>query len=310
MKRFSCVFLCLFSAFFLNAQLPSIRLGLLKGISCAPCAYLIENKAKLSVQNMDFQIFDSERAELPKLLRGELDVAFLSPRDAAKVFKATGGSIVMLASVQNGNLFLLTNDENYRSFEDLKGETLVCAENDIEGSAVFKHILSKKEILVGEGENSVKIDFSLPQANIANSLILGKTKYALVREPFASIALSNSSVRRVESIQKAYSGVEGGSSFSVMLLVARSDFKKEKSDLLKRFLDEYRKALLWTTRNPSKAAFLIEKYDFGLSSQLAGKAIPNASLIFRDASAVKSDLEKLYGLLGLEAIGEEFYFNR
>ncbi|WP_294431283.1 ABC transporter substrate-binding protein [uncultured Treponema sp.] len=310
MKRFSCVVLCLFSAYFLSAQLSSIRLGVLKGISCAPCAYLIENKAKLSVQNMNFQIFDSERTELPKLLRGELDVGFLAPKDAAKVFKTTGGSIVMLASVQNGNLFLLTNDENYRSFEDLKGETLICAENDIEETTVFKHILSEKEITIGDDEKSVKIDFSVPQANIANSLILGKTKYALVREPFATIALNTSSVRRVENIQKTYSSVEEGSSFPVLLLVARTDFVKEKSDLLKRFLEEYRKALLWTTKNPSNAAFLIEKHDFGLSSSVAGKSIPNASLTFRESNAVKSDLEKLYGLLGVENPTDEFYFRK
>ena len=77
MKRFFCLALAFFSAFLISAQ-PSIRLGVLKGISCVPCAYLIENKEKLAVQNMEFKVFDSERTELPALLRGELDAGFQS----------------------------------------------------------------------------------------------------------------------------------------------------------------------------------------------------------------------------------------
>ena len=168
------------------------------------------------------------------------------------------------------------------------------SENDFEETAVFKHLLSKKEIPFGEGESSVKLDFSIPAANVANSLILGKIDYALACEPFASIALNNSSsVRRAESVQKLYSSEESGSSFPVMLLVARSDFVKEKADLLRRFLDEYRKSVLWTTRNSSKAALLIEKHGLGLSSSVAVSSLPNASLTFRDTKAAKSDLEKL-----------------
>ena len=293
----------------LNAQVFSIRAGVLKGISCSPCAHLIENRAKLSVQNMDFQIFDSERTELAKLLRGELDVGFLSPKDAAKVYKATGKSIVMLGVAQNGNFYLLTNDENYRSLEDLKGKSVVCSENYFEETAVFKHLLSKKEIPFGEGESSVKLDFSIPAANVANSLILGNTDYALVCEPFASIALNHSSsLRRAESLQKLYSGEEGGSSFPVLLLVARTDFLKEKADLLRKFLEEYRKSVLWTTRNPSKAALLIEKHGLSLSSSTASASIPYAGLAFRETSAAKPDLEKLFTIMGMELPDEEFYF--
>ena len=100
----------------------SIRLGVLKGISCAPCAYLIENKSKLSVQNIDFQLFESEQTELPKLLRGEIDAAFLTPTDAAKVFSKGNEPIIALGVVQNGNAYIITNDETYGALEDLKGK--------------------------------------------------------------------------------------------------------------------------------------------------------------------------------------------
>ena len=46
MKRFFCIVSAFLSFMFLKAQSPSIRLGMLTDISCLPCAYLIENRAK------------------------------------------------------------------------------------------------------------------------------------------------------------------------------------------------------------------------------------------------------------------------
>ena len=298
-------FLCVF------AQSPSLRLGVLKGISCAPSAYLIENKEKLSVQNMAFQIFNSEREELPKLLRGELDVAFLYAKDAAKVFDKSKKGIVFLGVAQNEALYLLTNDETYGSLEDIKGKSIIAPEENSQETRIFKHILNKKNISVGNDDSSVKLDFSLPQAQFANSLISLSQSYALVREPFASVAIFNSSKNlRAENIQKIYAENEEGSNIPLMLLVARADFVKNNRDIIRRFIDVYKNAMQWTNKNPSKAALLIEKHKLGLSAPIAKNAIPYSSLVFREATVAKSDLEKLYTILGSELPSEEFYFSK
>ncbi len=293
----------------------SIRLGVLKGVSCAPCAYLIENKSKLSVQNMAFKVFDSEKTELPAFLRGELDAAFLSPETAAEVFIKGNKSLVCLGTVQNGNFFLLSGDESYGSLEDLKGQKVLCASEN-SGSEILSHLLSKKEIktenLTGSGSrsssNSVQLDFSVPLANIPNSLITKNANYALLTEPYATVTLKNSpEIRRVENLQKLYNESEEWRSIPAMLLVVRADFAREKWDLLRKFMDVYKNAVNWTNRNPGKASLLSETHGIYHSPAVLRDSIPHASLVWRDAKAAKADIEKYLAILGKEIPGEEFY---
>ena len=319
-KRFSCFFLIFSLSIAIWAQ-SSIRLGVLKGISCAPCAYLIENKEKLAVQNMAFQVFDSAQSELPKLLRGEINMGFLAPENAAKVFEKTKGAVVAIGVVQNGNFSLITNEESYGSIEDLRGKT-VLVPNEGSESIVFNYILKKKQISVSNGfssfdENSVFLDFSVPTANIANNLILKKASYAILNEPYATIVMKNSlDCRRAEDFQKIYNEIEEWSSFPALLLVTRADFAKENRDLVKKVVEVYKQAIDWTKKNPAKAALFSEKHKLCINSAVAKNAIPLSALIFREAGAAKGDIEKYLSILIEEKFSsapeklpdEEFYF--
>lgn len=293
----------------------SIRLGVLKGVSCAPCAYLIENKSKLSVQNMAFKVFESEKTELPALLKGELDAGFLTPETAAEVFVKGNKSLVCLGTVQNGNLFLLTGEESYGSIEDLKGQQILCSSEN-SSSKILSHLLSKKEIKTenfsGEaGESSsdsVMLDFSVPLANIPNSLITKNANYALLTEPYATVALKNSSeIRRVENLQKLYNESEERSSFPALLLVVRADFAKEKWELVRKFMDIYKNAVNWTSRNPNRASLLSETHGLYHSTAVLRDSIPRASLVWRDSRTAKPDIEKYLTILGREIPDAEFF---
>lgn len=307
-RKFAWVVFALFCRFFLFAQTPSVRLGVLKGISCSPCAYLIANKEKLSVQNMAFKVFDSEQSELPALLKGEIDMGFLAPEDAAKVFSKGKGALICVGVVQNGSLCLLTSDESYSSLQDLRGKKILAAAEKSD-SVIFKHLLSKKEIPVDEGENPVTLDFSVPPANIANNLITKKSDYAILTEPYATVALKNSKeLRRAENFQKIYNESEEWSSFPAMLLVARADFVKGNRELVRKTGEVYKSAIQWTNRNPSKAAILAEKHNIGLSEGVVKQSVPNAVLIWRDAKAARADIEKYLTILGRKLPDEGFYF--
>ncbi|WP_296319859.1 hypothetical protein [Treponema sp. UBA3813] len=309
LKKIICLFSC-FSLFLpLFAQKASIRLGVLKGISCAPCAYLIENKEKLAVQNISFQIFDSAQAELPKLLRGEIDMGFLTPEDAAKVFTAGKGALLMAGLVQNGGLYLLTNDELYVSLENLQEKNIFISEKDSSKIPLLKSLITKKEGEENGSGESFHFDFSLPLASIANKLIIGEAEYALLSEPFATVALKNSSkLIRAENIQQVYMEKENGNTIPSMILVVRVAFADENHDLVRQFLEVYRSGLQWTNNNHAKAAMLIEKHKLGLSQAVARDSIANASLVFRTAPSAKSDIEKYLTILGRELPAEEFYF--
>ncbi|WP_407425915.1 ABC transporter substrate-binding protein [Treponema sp.] len=293
----------------LYAQSASIRLGVQKGIFCAPCAYLIENKEKLAVQNMSFKILDSEQDTLLKLLRGEIDAGFLSSKTAAKVFNLKNDSITALGVCQNGNIFLITNDSSYKSLQDLKGKKVFAASSYSTEARIFQYILSKENITTDSSEESVNIDFSVPAANIPNKLITNEIQFALLTEPFASVAQLNSSeIRYAENISKIYSESENSPNFPAVLLVCRTEFAGNNRALLQKFITVYKSAVSWVNKNPLKTASLIEKHNLGLSYQTAQKAVQNASLVWRDAGNAKPDFEKFYSIINAEIPDEKFYF--
>lgn len=294
----SCLCFCAFP------QVTSIRLGFLKGISCAPCAQLIENKDKLSVQNMDFQIFDSERNELPELLKGHLDMAFLSLETAAELHKKKPGSIKVVGIAQRQNLFLLTSDKSYKNLEDLQGKTIAGAGEKSPAVRLMKSLAEKKSF-------SVDFDFSIPEAEIANALALGKIQYALLSEPYATVALRSSpELIRAENIQQAWAEANPQDFFTLpaMLLLARADFAKENRSLISKFAGVYKDAIQWTNKNPYKAAILAEKHRLGLKLEVTRQALPMANLAWYDSEASKREIEKYFATFGWQAPSDDFYF--
>ena len=91
-----CAWVCkkgiLFTSLFLLACTvfaAPLKIGILNGPSAVPAAKLIEtNKEGL----WDFQIFSGADTELPKLLKGEIDIGILPPNVAAKVFNTSKGN--------------------------------------------------------------------------------------------------------------------------------------------------------------------------------------------------------------------------
>ncbi len=315
LKKFVFLFLSLLSLFTPQAQRASLRLGVLKGNGCLPCAYLIENKEKLSVQNMAFELFDSAESELPRLLRGQIDACFLAPENAAKAFEKTKAQIVCLAVVQNGTLSLLTNDEAYGSISDLQEKTILCPSSSENETLVFKSLLEKTQALKEKG--FPYLDFSVPTSSIANSLITKKATYAILPEPYATVAVrSSNEVRKAESIQKLYNESNEWFSYPALLLVARSDFVKQNKELVRRFIEAYKNANQWTVKNSAKAALISEKHKITLSSAVTKDSLSSSGLVFKEAGSAKGELEKYLNILIEQKSAsapaflptEEFYF--
>lgn len=317
--RAVCLILLASAASLSAVENQTVRLGILNGPSGIPCAYLIENKDKLSVQNLSFETFASAQTELPKLLKGEIDVGFLPPNVAAKVFTAGNGAVVALGVAGNGNLYLISKDSSYSSLADLKNKTVVCAGQGATPEYIFKYILAANAIPFGEEADSVHLDFSVPNASIAPAVIAGKAEYALVPEPFATVAvMKSSSVRRIENIQSIFSELNGGATFPMTLLVARADFADTNRAVLERLIEEYKLASQWTVKNPEKAGLLVEKHNLGLQRAVAAKSIATASYTWKDASHARPEIESLLRLFlqyAPESVGgtlpsETFYFKR
>ncbi|MCR5723802.1 MAG: ABC transporter substrate-binding protein [Treponema sp.] len=295
-----------------------VRVGVLNGPSGIPAAYLIENAPDLGPAQAVFEVFASAQTELPKLIKGELDIGVLPPNVAAKVFTANNGAVVALGISGTGNLFVMSDDESLASFDGLKGKTVTCAGAGATPEYMVRYLLSKHGISADGAEPQVSLDFSVANADIPALLLTGKIHYALVPEPFASVAeMKNPAIRRALNIQNEYAATGGEAQFPMTLLVANAKFASAHKDIVSRYIEAYRKASEWTVANPNKAGVLVQSHTLGLMAPVAAHAIPAGGYTWIPAAAGRKSIEALLSLflasapasIGGALPADGFYYN-
>ncbi len=301
-----------------ESKKSTIRAGFLNGPTGVPFAYLCENVKDIAGNEVVYEKFATPQMEIPKLLNGELDIGVLPVNLAAKVYNASKGEIVCLGVCGNGNLYLIAYDDNFSSFEDLKGKTLYVAGKGATPEYITRYLLSKKGLAEGEGESCVNLDYSIPTSDLPAAVISRRISYAVLPEPFATVAvMKNPSVKKVLDLQKEYSSVELSESYPLSVLVASSSFAKKNPELCSLFTDEVRQSIDWILHNVNKAGVLVQS-NLGIMAPIASKSIPNSGYLWVDAVEAKDDIESLLSLFlhfDASAIGNElpehkFYFTK
>ena len=305
----------------------TINVAALNGPSGIPMAYLFENKPQVSGADFQFQVVAGADVLLPKLLKGEIDVGILPPNVAAKVFTKNNGALVVAAVMGQGMLNLITKDEAIVSLADLKGKTVNVAGQGATPEYMFRYLLKSNGITIAEDgaapdANSVALDFSVPAAEIAAALLSGKIHYAVVPEPFSTVATTkDASVHRAINLQKEYAALNEATgkeweNYPMTVLVARKSLAETSPEILRGLLESVKNAVDWTVSNPSEAGTLVQNHTLGLQAPVASKVIPNGAYVFVPAKEARPQLEELFSIFldfAPEAIGgalpsDDFYF--
>ena len=283
--------------FFMISCLSAQTIAVLNGPSAIPCAYLMEEKPEYNYLSCA-----SAQIALPKLIKGEADIGFLPPNLAAKVYTDNKGALLCLGICGNGNLFLITKNQDFTDLSQLEGKTIACAGQGATPEYVMNYILNKK------GIKDVTLDFSTPNAQIAAMVLSGKFEYALAPEPFASVAKEKDSAVKLVSISKEFSAVTGGSDFPMTLLVVNKKYAENHKKEISKFINQYEKAVKRTVKSPSEAAELSEKHELGLKAAVAQKAIPNCAFTWIPAKKSKAEIEMLLKLFNQPLPDSGFYY--
>lgn len=294
MKKNVLSLLCIL--FSINVFSQSINIGLLNGPSCIPCAQLNENLHKIGETEVEYEMFATPQELLPKMIKKEIDIGFMPVNVAAKVYDSTNHKIICCGITGEGNLALITKNKNIKALKDLIGKTVFVAGLGATPEYITKYILEKEGIVLND-EKGIFLDFSLPTNQIVPELLAGKIDYAIVPEPFITIASEKSKNKiNIIDLQKDYFLNYFAQNYPLTVMVVRSDFAEENPDLLKTFLEQYKSALSWTLDNPSDAGQLCEKYNFGLKKNVVEKSIPKSNYVFIPAVEGKLIIESLLQL--------------
>ena len=293
----------------------NINIGVLNGPTCIPAAYLM-NKNNSSY---NFEVFSDPSQLIPKMIKQEIDIGFLPVNVAAKVYKSSKKQIVLCAVVGNGNLSLITKDKSIKKISDLKGKTVYMAGHGATPEYMFSYLIEENGLSINE-KNGITLDYSIPVQQIPAMLINNKINYAIVPQPFSTIAKTKSKdVIEAIDLQREYESFEGeGKTYPISVMVVGKKFAEKNPEILEAFLNEYNNAVEWTLNYPSQSGKLCSKMNLGLDSNVVAKAIPDSNYVFIPASEAQEYVEKLLTIFltaDPESIGgtlpdEWFYYSK
>ncbi len=302
-------------------SIEAIRVSVLNGPSSIGLAQLFDVPPTIDGVTTTMEVSASPDVLLPKLLKGEVDFGVLPINVAAKVYNANNGAIVLAGISGQGMMSILSKDESITSLADLKGKKLTVAGQGGTPEYIIRYLCDANGIEIGTGENKIELDFSIPTAEIAVALISGKTDYALLVEPFATVSQINDptkTVKPVLDIQELYITASGNdNNYPVTAVVVRKEFAKEHPNAVKEINTAIKKSIEWVNMFPAEAGKVVEANGLGLKAPIVTKSIPTSSLEWVSAIDSKESVESLLSLflkaapasIGGKLPSKGFYFD-
>jgi NitT/TauT family transport system substrate-binding protein len=291
MKRLT--FLCVFGwlAGFLAAQSPAgLTVYALNGPSGVALVRLFDNPPKVPGFDIKTEALADASLMAGLFTSGIAKVGILPPNAAAKI-ASTGKKIQAAAVLGVGMLSLLSSDTAVQRIEDMRGKTVEVAGQGATPDYVFRRILDAKGLKSG---TDITLNYSNPTPSIVQLLISGRASYALLPEPFATMAMSgNANIKPVGSVQDEWIKAGGGANYPMTVLVVDADFAASQPAALKAILDAVKASVEWVVANPAAAGPPVEKY-LGLKAQVISAAIPRSNYVYIPAVQARPALESLY----------------
>ena len=270
-----------------------ITVGVIIGPSGMGMSKIMADPQSVQGLSVSFEKMGSIDALIPKLINGDIDVGILPPNIAAKLYNKAPKTIAVAAIVGNAMLSLITTDETIKSIKDLAGKTVYVAGQGSTPEYALRTIIAKS----GVPANAITLNYSIPYQEIASAIASGTIQYALVPEPFATVAImkasSTNQVRRAFALRDVWKAYELGDDFPMTLCVVRKSYAEKNSAAVRRFLAAYRESVSWTVAHPDDAGTIIEKTGLGLKASVAARSIPACNFTWIEPPAAKTPIESL-----------------
>ena len=298
-----------------NEATYQANLAMLKGPTSAGAINMLD-----SSKNDDSNFIFNESVEgapdavIPQLVSGEADMAIIPPNLAATVYNKTEGKIKVLAINNLGVLYLVENgDLDINSIEDLvnSGETIYTSGKGATPDIAINEVIKN----AGFNESDVNIEYLAEASEVAQKMIAGEAKIALLPEPMVTnVLMKNENAKVALDVNKLYEEATSSPLISAVL-VARSEYLDEIDVPL--LLENYEQSIDKANTNIDATAALLGKYDI-MPEEVAKNALPKLALKYIDGDEMKtmvaSYLDQLYAsnpqLVGGSLPADDFYYTK
>jgi len=234
---------------------------------------------------LELIIYKSDEEATTRIIKGEADFTVMSVNLAAKLYNKDVG--ISLANVTTwGILYLVSADDRVQKWEDLKGGELYVGSRGSSPDVLAQYLLRRN----GLKEGDLKLTY-LESSQIAQLLINGMAKNAVLPEPMVTRVLMNSSrARVVRDFFVDWQQFEGkNASLPQAGTVVRNEFARSYPHTLTEFQNAYKSAIEWTVANPGEAAPLVEA-NLNIPAPVFIKSMERTRLKFVEGAAAKADV--------------------
>lgn len=239
-----------------------------------------------------FDLMNDPTLLIPSLVQGQYQAAVV-PSNMGALLQAKGAPYKIAAVVGYGAIYLLGSGDSLNGLEDLKGKTLYLSGKGASPDYLTQYLLDKSSMMPGE---DIQLDFSYSHPDLTRALIAGLVDYALLPEPFCTMALmGREDLQILLDYQKEWQEREG-SNYPISLLLISTEMEMEDSRI-DSFLLDYKKSIEWVNRNPAEAAEKAPEWGFTLSSEVLKEAIPRCNLNFVPLEESRGELDAFYSVL-------------
>ena len=224
---------------------------------------------------------------LPKLTRGELDMAALPANVAATLYKNGGGAISVLAINTLGVVNIVEKGDSIQSLADLAGKKIYAIGKGTTPELGLRYLLAQK----GVNYDDLTIEWKSQATDVLPLLKAEENAIAMIPQPFATAAcLQVEGLRVALDLNAEWNALENGSQFVTGVLVARRAFIEEHPEAVATFLAEYEASVAYAKANAEETAPLIVKYGIMDKEPLAKAALPKCNLTFIAGAEMKTVL--------------------
>lgn len=280
------------------------------GFGMAPL--MKENSQGTTSNKYNFEVHTDPTMVLAGLINGSIDIAALPTNAAANAYNKTNGGVQIIAINTLGVLYLVTNNIDVSSFNDLEGKTIYCpAQNPF---FITKYLVEANNL-----SDKITVDsttYATADA-LRAAVIAGNVDYAVLPEPMVTIAKSsNTNLKTTLNFTNEWNKVSNGKQLVQGCVVVRTEFANQYPGSVKEFLKEYKRSIEALNSDPATNSAYIKEFGIFANDKIAAKAIPNCNIAYLDGSEMKTAmsgfLEAMYSVapasIGNAIPNDNFYY--
>ena len=266
-----------------------VRIAGLKGPTTMGLVNLLSmEKDGTASLDYDLQLYGAADEIVPKLIKGELDMAAIPANLAATLYQKTNGGIQVMAVNTLGVLYVVEKGNTVHSFADLKGRTILSTGKGTTPEYVLRYLLKKNGL---DPDKDVKIEYYSEASEVTAQMAAArKDAIAVLPQPYVTAAgLKDDTLRIALDLTAEWDKV-ADTQLITGVTVVRKAYAEEHPDVVAAFLADYAQSVNAANTDLDGTAALCEEQGVVAKAAIAKKALPNCNIVCLPGEELQADV--------------------